>query len=337
MKKVYRMVKSSIFRWCRVLLTLALVPLCVFAQEEVSESVEIVGAEVVENGIGQIDPVLIQQNIEQMNLLDDDRELKVGDQLTLEIVEDRAKPMDLFVNDRGQVPMPYIGNVDAKGKTCRELAHDVKAELEKEFYYWATVLIAYKPEQSSRGKVNVVGEVRRPGPVGIPANEILRVSEALLRAGGGTPTADLKRVTLVRASGSVDSEDTRLVINVEEVLASGDIESDIAVEPDDTIVVETLEYAGGKISVLGEVMRPTLYTLPLDDELTVSQAILLAGGFTKFAKKNSVVLIRGGNSADAGKAIKVDVNAIQRGKQGIEDPVVKPGDIIRVEARRIGF
>lgn len=55
-----------------------------------------------------------------------------------------------------------------------------------------------------------------------------------------------------------------------------------------SIIVKTIN--SYKIYVLGEVMKPGLYTLKA--KTTLLQAIALAGGFTQFASKNKIVVVR---------------------------------------------
>jgi protein involved in polysaccharide export with SLBB domain len=58
--------------------------------------------------------------------------------------------------------------------------------------------------------------------------------------------------------------------------------------PDVTIFVN--HFSNQKVYVMGEVQKPGGYLVERD--MTVTQAIVLAGGFNRSAKKNSVLLIR---------------------------------------------
>ncbi len=53
----------------------------------------------------------------------------------------------------------------------------------------------------------------------------------------------------------------------------------------------TVKFVNNKVSVLGEVARPGAYSFA-KDQLTIFEAIGLAGGATIYGKKNEVVLIR---------------------------------------------
>src|ERR1700741_4562753 len=78
-----------------------------------------------------------------MEALDDKKKLGANDFVSFRVVEDRDdESQRLRVNDNGELEVPYIGPVPARGKTCKELAYAVKSLLEREYYYHATVIIA---------------------------------------------------------------------------------------------------------------------------------------------------------------------------------------------------
>jgi protein involved in polysaccharide export with SLBB domain len=172
-----------------------------------------------------------------MNLLDDKHQLASGDQISVRIVEDEEEPKALTVTDSGQLEVPYIGRFQAVGKTCKQLAGQLKAALEKEYYYRATVIIAVNVMAKSRGRVYLVGPVHLPGPQEIPSDEVLTLSKAILRAGGFTDFADKKDVKVTRQAKVAGGKDETFTINVGKVLEKGTTESDLPLEPGDLIYV----------------------------------------------------------------------------------------------------
>ncbi len=170
------------------------------------------------------------------NPLDDKHKLGVGDKLSFRLVEDEDGAKALMITDSGEIEVPYIGRFTAAGKTCRELAEALEMELEKEYYYQATVIVAVDLKARSRGRVYLIGPVRVPGPQDIPNDEPLTVSKAILRAGGFTDIADRKNVRITR-KGASNAADTTLIVNVADILEKGRAESDEVLQPGDLIYV----------------------------------------------------------------------------------------------------
>ena len=168
-----------------------------------------------------------------MSVLDDKKRLGTDDFVSFRVVEDRDNlSQRLRVNDNGELEVPYIGLVPAQGRTCRELAYNIKAVLEKEYYYHATVILAVdKVSEKSRGKVYVYGAVKGQGPQEIPTDETYTVSKAVIRAGGFGDFADKRKVKITRKNGG------DLVVDLKRVIEQGHTEDDIVLHPDDQIYV----------------------------------------------------------------------------------------------------
>jgi protein involved in polysaccharide export with SLBB domain len=170
-----------------------------------------------------------------MEVLDNTRPLKKGDQLSMRIVEDKKPPITLLVADSGEVEVPLIGRVRAEGRTCKALAYAIRAPLERDYFYHATVIIGLDLEtQRSPGTVYVSGQVHNQGPMAIPPDETFTVSKAILRAGGLADFANKKKVKLVRSKpgGGIQT----FIVNLDAV-DRGRVDLDPVVQPDDRIVV----------------------------------------------------------------------------------------------------
>jgi polysaccharide export outer membrane protein len=84
------------------------------------------------------------------------------------------------------------------------------------------------------------------------------------------------------------------------------------------------EYNSKKIFVFGEVQKPG--TFPHEGEMTIIQAITLAGGFTKLAAKNSTNVTRLVDGQE--RKIRVPVEDIGVGRE--KNFLLQPGDIVFV-------
>jgi len=92
--------------------------------------------------------------------------------------------------------------------------------------------------------------------------------------------------------------------------------------PQVTVLVR--EYNSQKIFVFGEVQKPS--TFPYEQNMSIIQAVTLAGGFTKLAAKNNTNVTRLINGQEV--KIRVPVEDIGVGRE--KNFLLQPGDIVFV-------
>jgi polysaccharide biosynthesis/export protein len=91
----------------------------------------------------------------------------------------------------------------------------------------------------------------------------------------------------------------------------------------------------GRVFITGEVNHQISVEIRPNQELTLMQAIVEAGGFTDFANKRKVRVIRKG--AGVSKPAVVDaVKIINEGRTDL-DIALQPGDVVLVPVRLINF
>ncbi len=108
---------------------------------------------------------------------------------------------------------------------------------------------------------------------------------------------------------------------VAEVL-SGRLREGFLREPQVTVLVK--EYRSKRIYVLGQVNRPG--TFPYQEQMSIVQAVTLAGGFRPVANKNFTIVTRVDNGLE--QRIPVPVDKISEGLA--PNFVLRPGDIVFV-------
>ena len=172
-------------------------------------------------------------------IADDKYKLRIGDKVSFQIIEDRDTPKSLLVTDSGELDIPYIGRVSATDKTCKQMAQELKALLEKDFYYRATIILSLDSANRLLGRIYVWGQVRNQGPIDIALNENLTAGKAILRAGGFGDFANKKKVRVVRAGGAGGDATGKqsFELNLVEILEEGKTEKDLLLQPDDFIIV----------------------------------------------------------------------------------------------------
>jgi polysaccharide biosynthesis/export protein len=91
----------------------------------------------------------------------------------------------------------------------------------------------------------------------------------------------------------------------------------------------------GKVYVTGQVKNKGGYDIPANETLTVSKAILNAGGFSDFSDKKHVRLIR--KTLQGERTFIVNVLDVWEKSKLNEDLVVQPGDMIVVPQRLLNY
>lgn len=145
---------------------------------------------------------------------------------------------------------------------------------------------------------------------------------------------DLSRTVVVRPDGKIS------LPLIGDVQASGLTSAQVAAKiatrltefkENPNVSVSIKEVNSYFIYVLGEVLKPGKY--PIKSYATVLQGVSLAGGFTNFASKNKMAVIRTVTNHDGDQRqirIPVPYNELVSGKGEIENFVLKSGDTIVV-------
>ena len=145
---------------------------------------------------------------------------------------------------------------------------------------------------------------------------------------------DLSRIVIVRPDGKISLP---LIGDVQASgLNSSQVAAKIAVrlaefKENPNVSVSLKEVNSYFIYVLGEVLKPGKY--PLKSYATVLQGVSMAGGFTQFASKNRMQVIRTHENGDGKEhqiRIPVPYNELVSGKGEIENFILKTGDTIVV-------
>ncbi len=151
-----------------------------------------------------------------------------NDVLSIFVWKEPELTRDLTVMSDGRISFPLIGNIMAQGKTIAELKNVITAELKK--YIDApeiTVIV-----DSSSAHIFTIGNVNASGPYPLLAN--MTVLQALSTAGGFAEWADTKNIQIVRRQGD---KEVLFPFNYKEVISGENMEQNIVLQPNDTIVV----------------------------------------------------------------------------------------------------
>jgi polysaccharide export outer membrane protein len=227
----------------------------------------------------------------------------------------------LVVDTDGTIDCPYVGRQKVGGMTTRQieellrrllgLRRDPQGKVIGGYLINPNISVSVKDFRSQR--VNVMGAVRNPGYVELQGDPTL--TRALSQAGYPTPESG-SYVQITHEDGlstGAASPDPR-----QERVARPEIEngraSRIRLRPGDSVFVPPADkfFISGEVKAVGQ--------LSLNQETTVQQAIIMAGGLTDRANKNRVHIRRVVN----GKTVDIKAK---------DSTMVLPGDTITVGRR----
>ena len=249
-----------------------------------------------------------------------DYEVGAGDVLEINVFGNDDLSRVPTVQTNGAVSLPLLGEVQVSGLTIAEVKRKVTNLLAKDYLINPQVEVKVKEYQSQY--ISVVGEVNNPGRK--PIRGRMRLLDALIESGGFKATSsgdvmitrtdgsfdDGKKAITVRISASATIQDQ---INLELRLKNGDI---ISALPKSFVTVD------------GEVNRPGRYAIEAD--LTVTGAVSLAGGRTRFGSSGAKVR-RIDPQTGKVSIIEVDIKDVQNGKK--PDVTLLPNDVVSVSRR----
>jgi polysaccharide export outer membrane protein len=202
-----------------------------------------------------------------------------GDLIELNVYNVPELTTKARVSNTGDVYLPLVDYVHVAGVSQEEAQALIEKRLEDGGFVRNPHVTIFVDEANSQG-VTVLGEVAKPGIYADPADR--KLYEVISLAGGFTGSA-ARKIAVIRR-GQAEAIRIELPRNL-----ADDVSGNIDVLPGDTITVPKAPI----IYVVGDVGRPS--GLLVDNgQLTVLQALALAGGTNRTAKMGGARIIRKG-------------------------------------------
>ncbi|MFO7628920.1 MAG: polysaccharide biosynthesis/export family protein [Prochlorococcaceae cyanobacterium] len=241
--------------------------------------------------------------------------LGAGDGLTLRFLGAAELTGPVQILNDGTASLPLLGPVRLAGLSLAQATNWLESLYKRQLLRPELQLTLTTPRPL---RISVVGQVERPGLYTLTTSEqsateaavsitgLPTLVDAIQKAGGITPFADLRNVTLQRRLPGEVPRFKRARVNLMDLILEGDqtqnpllfdgdtIRLEIATEP----VLETIELSETtlaptsiNVNVVGEVVSPGTKALPSATPLI--QAILAAGGAVNWrANRTNVELVR---------------------------------------------
>lgn len=235
-----------------------------------------------------------------------------GDVLDIAVWGVKELTFPVRVRPDGKITIPGLGEVIAKDNTPSQLQSLLSDKLKT---LVKNPIVTVTVTGITNSKVYIFG-----GGVKSGVAELLQRTSLLqlLCSLGEVKTADLTRSYLLRGGKRVKEDFHKLFIG-------GDTSEDVILESGDSLFIPPL--LEKSVYVLGAVTTPR--AIEYRDGMTVMEAILESGGFTKFASQNDTQIRR--KSAGTDVSIPVRAKEIVIDGKMEQNVKLKPGDYIIVK------
>lgn len=247
-----------------------------------------------------------------------------ADVLAIKVFDELALSQAYSVDSDGTITFPFLGRVEVSGKTVRQIEADLTKALAGPWLRRPQLSVEIAQYRSRA--IFVLGEVRSPGKYNIEGQVTLL--EVIAKAGSLTatagPTIIVQRykdgLAAAVVAGPVLPDDPRgaevMRVSVDD-LREGRLTANILLQDSDTIFVPQAD----RFYVTGFVRTPGTFVLQLN--MSVQQAIAVAGGFTERGSGRGIKIIRKDKN---GKDIEINAKL---------SDIVRPNDTIKVRQRLI--
>jgi polysaccharide export outer membrane protein len=158
-------------------------------------------------------------------------EYRIGieDLLAISVWRDTDLTREVPVRPDGRISLPLLQDIDAAGKTPKELSEEIQRRL-KEYLSNPSVTVIVREVNSL--KAYFLGEVATPGPVLLRSP--VRLLQGIAMAGGMTPFGGKNGIIVYRTSSSGEKV---IEISYRDIVTGKKPDENLVLEPGDTVVV----------------------------------------------------------------------------------------------------
>jgi polysaccharide biosynthesis/export protein len=238
-----------------------------------------------------------------------------GDMLEIQVWDHADLDRVIEVPSDGTFSFPFIGKVQASGKTVSTLEKQLMQRLSDGYLVAPQVTVGVA--EYKHKKAFVFGEVNRPGSYVLKPE--MRLLELISEAGGFTDDRG-SACTIMRTSenhpddkaiAESDAVEKKVIAVDLTRLIAGDPRENLLIEANDSVCINAAE----RVFVTGEVKKPG--EIVYAEGMTVRQAISMAGGGTPKAAVGRTRILR----MAGGKEIEIEPK--------LSDTIL-PNDIVKV-------
>jgi polysaccharide export outer membrane protein len=245
-----------------------------------------------------------------------------GDLLVVKVLEEGKLDTEARVTSLGSINVPLLGEVSVLNLTATQAERKIEELYKKEYMHDPHVSVYIKERMSKQ--ITLVGAVEKPGTYEYIAQrrllDVLAVGNGLRKDAGSFAYITRK----VAKTGKTFN----YIIDLEDLMKNGNMANNHAILGGDVIFIPK----SGQCFVDGAVRKPGTY--PLESNMTITEAIVLAGGLSGYANEDKIKLIRFMGRGKQRQVVSLSYSDLQG---GVGDTLVlKDQDIIFAESSAAG-
>lgn len=152
------------------------------------------------------------------------------DLLSVSVWKEPDLTKSIPVRSDGKISMPLIGEIQAAGRTPRQLEQEITSKLQS---YITAPEVTVIVEKVNSKKFNILGEVTKPGSYSL--TQASTIVDAIALAGGFRDFAKKTGVYVLRKDA--DGRETKISFNYKDFIKGKNPGQNVQIEPNDTIIV----------------------------------------------------------------------------------------------------
>ncbi|WP_136808698.1 polysaccharide biosynthesis/export family protein [Desulfosediminicola flagellatus] len=209
-----------------------------------------------------------------------DYQLGAGDLLSIKVFESSDLDSEVRVSSRGYINVPLLGDVKVKNLSLAEAEQKIETLYKKDFIHDPHVSV-YIQEHVSK-QITIVGAVEQPGTFRFVAQRRLL---DVLALGQGLRDNAASYAYLTREDQKTGVSHNYM-IDLDDLVKNGNMAQNHVIAGGDVIYIPE----SGQCFVDGAVRKPGIYAIR--SNMTVTEAVTLAGGLARWADDDKIKLIR---------------------------------------------
>jgi polysaccharide export outer membrane protein len=206
--------------------------------------------------------------------------LGAGDLLVIKVFEAKELDTEVRVSSRGLINVPLLGEVSVLNRTASEVEQDIETLYKKDYLHDPHVSVYIKEHMSKQ--ITLVGEVEKPGTYEYIAQQ--RLLDVLAIANGLKD--DAGPYAYITRYNTKTNKSVNYIIDLDDLVKNGNMAHNCIILGGDVVFIAK----SGQCFVDGAVRKPGSYSL--ESNMTITEAIALAGGLAAYADEDSIKLIR---------------------------------------------